>query len=62
MQYFPIVHEHKQYFNRFIVTYTEHYFQYYILSNKYFYTTDTTQACHFFNLICGLATHCKIMH
>jgi len=32
--YFPIVHEHKQYFNWFIVMYMEHYFWYYIFQGK----------------------------
>ena len=89
-QCFPIVHEHKQYFNRFIVMYTKHYFQYYIFQWKSstlctlwktkhclplhlvgLHTTSisTPRTLHkptissiAIMLICGLATHCKIMH
>jgi len=34
VEYFPTVHKHKQYFNWFIVMYTEHYFQYNIFQGK----------------------------
>ena len=35
VQYFPIVHKRKRYFNWFIVTYTDHYFRCYIFQGKH---------------------------
>jgi len=46
MQYLPIVHEHKRYFNWFIVAYTEQYFRYCIFQGKTYHTMHIMEVKH----------------